>query len=70
MDAAELRELLAGLGNLSEREQEIIRLKFVGELKNREIAPIMGLSESHVGVILYRALRKLRSQLKVETDHG
>lgn len=60
MEAVELREILAGLRTLSEREREIIRLKFVGELKNREIAPIMGLSESHVAVILYRALGKLR----------
>ncbi|MBS1252508.1 MAG: ECF RNA polymerase sigma factor SigM [Anaerolineales bacterium] len=60
MDAAELREILAGLQTLSEREREIIRLKFVGELKNREIAPIMGLTESHVAVIVYRALGKLR----------
>lgn len=69
MSAAELREILAGLQMLSEREREIIRLKFIGELKNREIAPIMGLSESHVAVILYRALRKLRRRLAVEVDH-
>lgn len=68
LDAAELREILAGLESLSEREREIIRLKFIGELKNREIAPIMGLSESNVGVILYRALKKLRSRLEVEVD--
>jgi len=35
-------------------------LKFIGGLKNREIAPLMGLSESNVAVILYRALGKLR----------
>lgn len=68
LDAAELRELMAGLDALSEREREIIRLKFIGELKNREIAPIMGLSESNVGVILYRALKKLRSRLENEID--
>lgn len=69
MDTAELRKILAGLETLSEREREIIRLKFIGELKNREIAPILGLSESHVGVILYRALKKLRSLVEVEADH-
>jgi RNA polymerase sigma-70 factor (ECF subfamily) len=60
LDAVELQEILAGLQALSEREREIIRLKFIGGLKNREIAPLMGLSESNVAVILYRALGKLR----------
>jgi RNA polymerase sigma-70 factor (ECF subfamily) len=60
IEAVELQEILAGLQTLSEREREIIRLKFVGGLKNREIAPLMGLSESNVAVILYRALGKLR----------
>lgn len=68
MDALELREILAGLQTLSERDQEIIRLKFAGGLKNREIAPIMGLSESHVAVILYRALGKLRTWLTIEAQ--
>jgi RNA polymerase sigma factor (sigma-70 family) len=65
--AAKLREILAGLMALSEREQEIVRLKFIAELKNREIGHIMGLTESNVGVILYRALEKLRSQIGIET---
>lgn len=60
IEAVELQEILAGLRILSEREREIIRLKFIGGLKNREIAPLMGLSESNVAVILYRALGKLR----------
>ncbi len=60
LDTVELQEILAGLQSLSEREQEIIRLKFIAGLKNREIAPLMGLTESNVAVILYRALGKLR----------
>ncbi|MFQ5343617.1 MAG: RNA polymerase sigma factor [Anaerolineae bacterium] len=60
IEAVELQEILAGLRILSEREREIIRLKFIGGLKNREIAPLMGLSESNVAVVLYRALGKLR----------
>ncbi|RME48831.1 MAG: sigma-70 family RNA polymerase sigma factor [Chloroflexi bacterium] len=60
LEAVELQEILAGLQTLSEREQEIVRLKFIAGLKNREIAPLMGLTESNVAVILYRALGKLR----------
>jgi RNA polymerase sigma-70 factor (ECF subfamily) len=48
---------------LSEREQEIIRLRFVAGLTNRAIAKSMGLREGNVAVILFRALRKLKKML-------
>jgi RNA polymerase sigma-70 factor (ECF subfamily) len=35
-------------------------LKFSGGITNREIARVTGLSESNVGTILCRAIRKLR----------
>jgi RNA polymerase sigma-70 factor (ECF subfamily) len=62
----ELREVLEALSTLSEREQEIIRLKFMGGLTNRAIAGVLRLSEGHVAVILYRAIRKLRGILGAE----
>ena len=62
----ELERLRAALANLSEREQEIIRLRFGGELGNKEIARVMRLRAGNVAVILYRALRKLRARLEVE----
>jgi RNA polymerase sigma factor (sigma-70 family) len=43
------------------REQEIISLKFGGELNNRQIASVIGLSENNVGTILFRAICKLRN---------
>ncbi len=52
------------LSELSEREQEIIRLRFGGGLGNQEIARVMRLRAGHVAVILYRALRKLRALLE------
>jgi len=61
----ELAEMLTAVAELSEREQEIIRLKFVGGLTNRAIAKVLRLSESNVAVILYRAIRKLRGRLGV-----
>jgi len=45
---------------LPEDDQEIIRLKFAGEFNNRQIAKMLGLSESNVGVRLFRAVKKLR----------
>jgi RNA polymerase sigma factor (sigma-70 family) len=43
------------------REQEIVSLKFGGELNNRQIASMVGLSENNVGTILFRAIGKLRN---------
>jgi RNA polymerase sigma-70 factor (ECF subfamily) len=62
----ELACLKEALETLSEREQEIIRLKFGGALGNQEIGQVLKLRAGHVAVILYRALRKLRSQLEVD----
>jgi RNA polymerase sigma-70 factor (ECF subfamily) len=60
----ETREaLLAAVTRLSERERDILALKFGAELTNRRIAALTGLSESNVGVILYRAVRRLRADL-------
>ncbi len=52
-----LQECLAGL---SSQEQDIVSFKFAGELTNRQIASMTSLSESNVGTILYRTVRKLR----------
>jgi RNA polymerase sigma-70 factor (ECF subfamily) len=66
MRQEELDQLRAILGTLSDREQEIIRLKFGGGLGNKEIGRVMRLRAGHVAVILYRALRKLRARLEDE----
>ena len=62
----ETEALLAGVARLSDREQEIIGLKFGGGLTNRKIAALLGLKENHVAVILYRAVAKLRRGLREE----
>ena len=68
MRREELARLLMALKALSEREQEIIRLKFGGGLGNKEIAEVLRLRAGHVAVILYRALRKLRAKLDAEDE--
>jgi RNA polymerase sigma factor (sigma-70 family) len=45
---------------LQQREQEIVSLKFGAEFNNRNIASVLGLSNSNVGAILFRVIRKLR----------
>ncbi|MBN2086702.1 MAG: RNA polymerase sigma factor [Anaerolineales bacterium] len=58
-DFARLSVLLA---RLADRERELVALKYGAGLTNRAIAGLTGLSESNVGVILFRALNQLRSQ--------
>lgn len=57
------RALLTALAGLDARERDVLGLKFAARLTNREIARNLGLRESHVGVIVYRALGKLRMKL-------
>lgn len=60
-------ELLFALKQLSVREQNIIALKFWGNLTNRQIARTVGLKENNVAVILFRALKRLK---KILADQG
>ena len=55
--------LLQALQSLTDRERDLIGLKFAGGLKNRQIAALSNLSESNVGIILYRAIQRLRNEL-------
>jgi RNA polymerase sigma-70 factor (ECF subfamily) len=64
-------ELLAAVSCLSDRQRNLVALKFGAGLTNRSIAELTGLSESNVGVILYRTIRKLRDELDSGVkDHG
>jgi RNA polymerase sigma-70 factor (ECF subfamily) len=63
-DSEECRILHSCIKKLSAPEQEIVSLKFSAEMTNRQIAGVLGLSESNVGVILYRAVRKLRKDFE------
>jgi RNA polymerase sigma factor (sigma-70 family) len=60
------RLLLATMAILSERDQEIIRLRFFGRLTNRKIAEVMDLNEKTVSVIILRALQKLKARLEFQ----
>ncbi|MBI2934038.1 MAG: sigma-70 family RNA polymerase sigma factor [Chloroflexi bacterium] len=57
--AEESRRLAFCMSTLGNNEQEIISYKFGGEMNNRQISAMLGLSESNVGTIIYRAVRKL-----------
>jgi RNA polymerase sigma-70 factor (ECF subfamily) len=56
----EFKKLKSCISQLNKNEQEIISLKFGGEMTNRQIARMLGISESNVGITIYRTIRKLR----------
>lgn len=60
----EYQRLRFCLETLSQREQEVVSFKFGAEFTNRHIASVLSLSESNVGIILFRAIGKLRSCVK------
>lgn len=57
-------ELGSALNTLSDEEREAIALRFGSDLKLREIARVLGESESAVEKRISRALKKLRHELQ------
>lgn len=53
-------QLADALGRLSDREREVVALRFGGDLTGPEIAQLLDLTLSNVQQIVSRALRKLR----------
>ena len=54
------------LTHLSERDREVIALRFGGDLTGAEIAALLDLSLANVQQIMSRSLRKLRTLLENE----
>jgi RNA polymerase sigma-70 factor (ECF subfamily) len=61
----EMQEIL---NKLEPEDREIIRLKFYEEVSNVEIAEIMGLSANHIGVKVFRALKKVKQLLSQQSQ--
>ncbi|MEC0226709.1 sigma-70 family RNA polymerase sigma factor [Paenibacillus alba] len=55
--------LFVALAKLNDRERNIIAMKYAAGLKNSEIADLLGVSASNIGVVLYRSLNKLHKEL-------
>ncbi len=60
--------LLRYLRRLSQRDQELLSLKFEGELTYAEISTVLGLSEVNVRVSIFRALKRLRSLVEEDAS--
>jgi RNA polymerase sigma factor (sigma-70 family) len=59
-------DLERALAVLSDRERDVIALRFGGDMTSGEIAAVLTLSVANVHQILSRALRKLRTELESE----
>lgn len=66
--AEETKMLLRMIKTLKEKERNIIAYKFGADLKNKEIAKLLGISEKNVSVILCRTLKKLKLKLEGEIE--
>ncbi|OGE79125.1 MAG: hypothetical protein A2751_05800 [Candidatus Doudnabacteria bacterium RIFCSPHIGHO2_01_FULL_46_14] len=60
------KAFLENLGQLTEEQQIVIKLKFLEELDNPDIAKILGKSEGAIRVIQHRAISELKKILKYE----
>jgi RNA polymerase sigma-70 factor (ECF subfamily) len=58
--------LMRALNVLNEKERTVVAMKFAASLKNVDIASAMSLSESNVGAIIHRSLKKMRKVLEGE----
>ena len=66
----ERKALYRELMRLSEREREIIALKFFAEKTNRKIAEELVMNESTVGSVVFGAMKKLRRGLGEQIAEG
>jgi RNA polymerase sigma factor for flagellar operon FliA len=65
LDKNELKEVIAGaLSNLHEKERMVVSLYYFDELTLKEIAQVMGLTESRISQIHTKAIITLRAKLK------
>jgi RNA polymerase sigma-B factor len=62
-DRVALREIVT---TLPEREQQLLRLRFMDNLTQAEIATLMGVSQMHVSRLLAKAFEQLREMLLAE----
>lgn len=56
--------LLEAVAELDERSRDIIALKFSSGMTNRDIAQMTGLGENNVGIVIYRAVKKMQAALE------
>ena len=57
-------QLLLALEKLNDRERRVVSLKYLTGISNKEIAELEDMTANNVGVVLHRALDKLKAILE------
>ncbi|HEX4678579.1 MAG TPA: sigma-70 family RNA polymerase sigma factor [Gaiellaceae bacterium] len=65
-EAVERIALESALGRLSERDRDLLALRYGADLKERRIAEILELSTGAVEVALHRARNRLRAEIEAQ----
>ncbi|MCL2421665.1 MAG: sigma-70 family RNA polymerase sigma factor, partial [Defluviitaleaceae bacterium] len=63
----ENKALITAMTRLKSQERQILSMKFATGLRHGEIAKILNISDSNVGVVAHRALKKLRKFMEEES---
>jgi len=66
MDRELAQRLRSAIARLSDREAQLLSLRYFGEMANTEIADALGISPDAVGVALHKARKKLKEILSTE----
>ena len=64
-DHESVRAIRVGLASLTDEQAEVISMKFIGELSNKEIAEALGKTEEAVRQLQSRGLRSLKEKLQI-----
>ena len=64
----QMAEVMNILDTLPANQQEVIRLKFQGDLSYREISRIANLSVSNVGFLIHTGLKTIRETIQTRPD--
>ncbi len=68
LESEAISNLMRHLRRLSERDQELLSLRFDADLSYAEISRILRLSQGNVRVAIFRALKRLRSLIEEGTE--
>ena len=60
------KALIRAMTRLKDLERQVLSMKFATGLKNNEIAEVLSISDSNVGVIVHRSVKKLKKALDKE----
>lgn len=58
------KKLIDAINKLNENERRVVSYKYGAGLKNTDIAELMEISSSNVGVVLFRSIKKLQKELE------